>query len=82
MTSRERRTPGVLQRLARRLPLILGLWIVISAPLIYLVHMTTEPTYEAFSTLRIEPSKPELFGPSVRGRIAPASSPISRPNAT
>ena len=26
-----------------------------------------EPSYEASSTLRIEPTKPELFGPSVRG---------------
>ena len=26
----------------------------------------TEPKYEAFSTLRIEPTKPELFGPAIR----------------
>ena len=36
-------------------------------PLVYLVYVIIEPSYEAFSTLRIEPSKPELFGPSVRG---------------
>ena len=62
----ERRTGASVASLARRLPLILGLWIVISAPLVYVVYMRIEPRYEAFSTLRIEPTKPELFGPSIR----------------
>jgi uncharacterized protein involved in exopolysaccharide biosynthesis len=46
------------------------LWLLISAPLAYLVYVMIEPSYEAFSTLRIEPTKPELFGPSVRGMDA------------
>ena len=46
---------------------ILLLWLIVSVPLVYLVYVMIEPSYEAFSTLRIEPSKPELFGPSVRG---------------
>src|SRR3954447_20598816 len=46
---------------------ILLLWLIVSVPLAYLVYVMIEPSYEAFSTLRIEPSKPELFGPSVRG---------------
>ena len=46
---------------------ILLLWLIVSVPLVSLVYVMIEPSYEAFSTLRIEPSKPELFGPSVRG---------------
>jgi uncharacterized protein involved in exopolysaccharide biosynthesis len=42
------------------------LWLLISAPLALLVFQSITPTYEAFSTLRIEPSKPELFGPNIR----------------
>ena len=61
---------------------ILLFWLIVSVPLVYLVYVMIEPSYEAFSTLRIEPSKPELFGPSVRAWIAPASSLISRRSAT
>jgi capsular polysaccharide biosynthesis protein len=45
---------------------ILLLWLVVSIPGVYLVYSLIEPTYDASSTLRIEPS-PELFGPSAKG---------------
>jgi capsular exopolysaccharide synthesis family protein len=49
---------------------ILVLWLIVSVPLAYLVYVMIEPSYEASSTLRIEPTKPELFGPSLRGQDA------------
>jgi hypothetical protein len=58
------------QSRARRWNLMLLLWLVISLPLVYVVYAMHEPVYEAFSTLRIEPTKPELFGPAVRGMDA------------
>jgi uncharacterized protein involved in exopolysaccharide biosynthesis len=57
---------GIIGRLVRRLPGILLLWLAVSTPLVYLVHILIEPTYESSSTLRIEPS-PDLFGPSAKG---------------
>jgi hypothetical protein len=45
---------------------ILLLWLVVSIPGVYLVYSLIEPTYDASSTLRIEPSY-ELFGPSAKG---------------
>ena len=45
---------------------ILLLWLVVSMPGVYLIHSLIEPTYDASSTLRIEPS-PELFGPTAKG---------------
>jgi succinoglycan biosynthesis transport protein ExoP len=55
--------------LARHWWHILLLWLVVSIPGVYLVYSVIEPTYDASSTLRIEPS-PELFGPSAKG-VAP-----------
>jgi hypothetical protein len=57
---------GIIRRLAQRWPSILMLWLAISMPLVFLVHVLIEPTYESSSTLRIEPA-PELFGESVKG---------------
>ena len=45
---------------------ILLLWLVVSIPGVYLIHRFVEPSYDASSTLRIEPS-PELFGSSAKG---------------
>jgi capsular polysaccharide biosynthesis protein len=59
------RSRGILGRLVRRVPLIVLLWLVISMPGVYLVHLLIEPTYESTSTLRIEPS-PDLFGPTAK----------------
>jgi succinoglycan biosynthesis transport protein ExoP len=52
--------------LARHWWHILLLWLVVSIPGVYVIHLLVEPTYDASSTLRIEPS-PELFGASARG---------------
>jgi capsular polysaccharide biosynthesis protein len=60
---------GFIGRLVRRLPRIAMLWLIISMPGVYLVHLLIEPTYESSSTLRIEPS-PDLFGPSAKGNDA------------
>ena len=65
----QERSPGMFGRLVRRLRRILLLWLVISIPGVYLVYMLIEPTYDASSILRIEPS-PDLFGPTAKG-IAP-----------
>src|SRR5262249_54511420 len=59
--------PGPFRRLARWLWRLTYLSLLISPFLIFLVYVMIEPLYEAFSVLRIEPSKPELFGPSVHG---------------
>ena len=56
-----RQRPGVFRRLLGQWWRILLLWLLVSIPLSYLIHFSIEPTYEAFSTLRIEPTKPELF---------------------
>jgi polysaccharide biosynthesis transport protein len=58
---------AILRGLARNWWRILLLWMVISTPLAYLIYVLVEPTYEVFSTLRVEPTQPELFGPSLRG---------------
>ena len=55
------RSPGVLSRITRRWNLILGLWVLISAPIIYLIYCFVQPTYEAFSSLRVTPSERALF---------------------
>ena len=41
---------------------ILGIWIVVSAGLAYLIHVKVKPSYEAFSLLRVEPAQHDLFG--------------------
>ncbi len=39
------------------------LWLFLSVPLAYSVYVLVEPTYEAFSTMRIEPVQPEIYNP-------------------
>jgi capsular exopolysaccharide synthesis family protein len=41
---------------------ILGIWIVLTAGLVYAIHVQIEPTYETFSLLRVEPTNRDLFG--------------------
>ena len=53
----------LLRGLTRHWWRILGLWLLLSVPTAYFIWVSIEPTYEAFSTLLIEPSQPELFGP-------------------
>jgi polysaccharide biosynthesis transport protein len=45
---------------------ILLLWLVVSAPLAFLIYQLVEPTYEAFSLLQIEPTKEFLFAISAQ----------------
>jgi succinoglycan biosynthesis transport protein ExoP len=56
-------------RVADRLLLILLLWLVISAPICFLIYQFIEPTYEATSLLRIDPAQQEIFGPINRQEI-------------
>lgn len=56
-----RRSYGLLSRVIRRWPLILALWMLISAGIVYLIHVNVQPTYEAFSTLVVAPASPRLF---------------------
>jgi hypothetical protein len=58
--------PGERRSPARRWPLIIWLWLISSLALCCLVHQSIRPTYESFSILRIEPTRPVLFGPHVR----------------
>src|SRR5205807_5078264 len=58
----------ILRGISRHWWRILLLWLVVSAPLAYLIYALVEPTYEAFSVLRIEPAQPELFSPGGLGR--------------
>ena len=53
----------ILRGLTRHWWRILGLWLVVSAPIAFLIYMFIEPTYEASSLLRIEPAMPEIFSP-------------------
>ncbi|MDR3622710.1 MAG: hypothetical protein P4L85_25380, partial [Paludisphaera borealis] len=53
---------GVLRGLARNWWRILLLWAVVSAPLDYLIYSQIQPTYEAVSTIRAEPTQLNLYG--------------------
>ena len=55
----------LLRGLARNWWRILLIWVVLSSPLVYLIYRLVEPTYQAYSLLRIESNQPELFGPSL-----------------
>ena len=58
-------TPQILLRgLIRNWWRILVLWLVVSAPAMCLIWLFIQPTYEAFSLLRVEPSTLNLFAPS------------------
>jgi capsular exopolysaccharide synthesis family protein len=55
--------PRVLLRgLGRHWGRILLLWLILSAPLAYLIYMLVEPTYQAFSLLRVEPAGEPVYG--------------------
>ena len=43
---------------------ILLLWLAVSAPLAYLIFLFIQPTYQATSLIRVEPSAPNLFAAS------------------
>ena len=54
---------GLLRRLAGRWLQILLLWLIISTPIMLLIHASVEPTYRASSLLQVEPAKTNIFGP-------------------
>jgi capsular exopolysaccharide synthesis family protein len=56
--------------LARNWWRILLVWVMLSAPLVYLIYKFVQPTYQAISLVRIEPNQPELFGPQLQARDA------------
>jgi polysaccharide biosynthesis transport protein len=57
---RHRRT-GVVLRLLRRFWVIALIWMLVSVPISFLIYVFFPPNYEAFSTLRTEPSGPDQF---------------------
>ena len=59
----------VLRALARHWWRILGLWLVVSAPIAFLIYMVIPPTYEVASLLRIEAAQPEILGSLGKGGI-------------
>src|SRR4051812_16998280 len=64
-----------LRRLARNWWRILLLWLLICSPLVYLIYWLVEPTFQAYSLLRIESNHPDLFGPSLITREQEAGTP-------
>ena len=75
-SSRSPITSKQLQRgLARNWRWIILLWLLFSAPLVYLIYRLVEPTFQAYSLLRIESNQPELFGPSLLARDAGGATP-------
>jgi polysaccharide biosynthesis transport protein len=53
----------ILRVLGRHWWRILALWLVVSAPIAFLLYMAIQPTYEAASLLRIEPVVPDMLSP-------------------
>ncbi len=61
-------TPRILMRgLSRHWWRIMLFWLVLSAPLAYLIYALVEPTYEAVSLLEAEPSPADIYGSTLRG---------------
>lgn len=53
---------GILRGLARNWWKILAIWVVLAAPLVYLIYSKVEPVYTAYSVLLAEPTQPDLYG--------------------
>ena len=60
----------ILRGLSRHWWRILLLSLVVCTPISYLIWEFVEPTYEAFSVLRIEPTTPEIYGSLKTGFVA------------
>ncbi len=56
----------MLRRVAGRWWQLLLLWLVVSAPIAFLIYLYVRPTYMATSILRIEPAQQDVFGPIIR----------------
>ena len=59
----------ILRVLGRHWWRILALWLVVSAPIAFLIYMAIQPTYEAASLLRIEPAAPDILSPLNRSSV-------------
>jgi hypothetical protein len=53
--------PGLLRRTAGHWPKILFLWLAVSTPIIFGIYRWVEPTYEAVSTLLVEPLQTNMY---------------------
>jgi hypothetical protein len=51
----------LLRGLTRHWWQILLIWLVVSLPVMYLIHQFVEPTFEAFSILRVTPTSWRLY---------------------
>ncbi len=58
-----RKRPGLVRRLLRRSWVIALAWLVVSVSVCLLIYVFTQPTYEAFSIILIEPTQPEIYNP-------------------
>jgi uncharacterized protein involved in exopolysaccharide biosynthesis len=56
-----RRSRGIFSRITRRWSLILLVWLGLSLPTMFLIHQFVEPTFEAFSIVRVTPNPSTLF---------------------
>ena len=52
----------LLRGLVRHWWQILLIWLVVAVPVVALIYLYVEPTFEAFSTLQVEPVSQKLFG--------------------
>jgi hypothetical protein len=52
---------GLLRRMAEHWPKILFLWLAVSAPINFVIYRFIEPTYEAVSTLLVEPFQTNMY---------------------
>lgn len=59
---------SILRGLLRNWWKILGLWLIVSAPLAYLVYSQVKPKYMAYSRILVQPTQPDLFGGIVPGQ--------------
>jgi uncharacterized protein involved in exopolysaccharide biosynthesis len=62
-TKAGKNSPGLLRRLLGHWWQILVLWLVLSVPVMYAIKLIVEPTFEAYSLLRMEPTKTDIFAP-------------------
>lgn len=67
---------SILRGLVRNWWKILGLWILLATPLVYLVYTKVEPNYTAYSVLLAEPTQPYLYN-DTRGNVQEISRYIS-----
>jgi capsular exopolysaccharide synthesis family protein len=70
-TSQIQITPQIIMRgMTRHWWQILLLWLAVSAPVAFLIFQFIEPTYQATSMIRVEPSAPILFAPTRSSEIS------------